>query len=166
METIHVTFDELSEQTASGQSCSEPAPNLLTPGPISSVLVQNSPPATPYVPPTSEDLKKLFDPMFDEYFEPLSEDTTNDSPQLAPLENAPDPHNSGGQSESVSISQEAPSISHSPTTSSPQPSMVQHLQQEIIQLKLIHSLPQMKLRLKTSLLLNIPQIHPPRMKLV
>ncbi|GJX08765.1 retrovirus-related pol polyprotein from transposon TNT 1-94 [Tanacetum coccineum] len=36
METIHVTFDELTGQTAPVHSSSGPAPNLLTPGPISS----------------------------------------------------------------------------------------------------------------------------------
>ncbi|GKF12796.1 hypothetical protein Tco_0050722 [Tanacetum coccineum] len=46
METIHVTFDELTEQTAPVLSSPGPAPNLLTYGPISSGL-----------------------PMFDEYFE-------------------------------------------------------------------------------------------------
>ncbi|GKE95374.1 hypothetical protein Tco_1580229 [Tanacetum coccineum] len=39
METIHVTFDELTEQMAPVQSSPGPAPNLLTPGPISSGLV-------------------------------------------------------------------------------------------------------------------------------
>ncbi|GJV18009.1 copia protein [Tanacetum coccineum] len=46
-----------------------PAPNLLTPGPISSGLVPNPPPAAPYVPPTNKELEILFQPMFDEYFE-------------------------------------------------------------------------------------------------
>ncbi|GKA86829.1 retrovirus-related pol polyprotein from transposon TNT 1-94 [Tanacetum coccineum] len=36
METIHVTFDELTGQTAPVHSSPGPAPNLLTPGPISS----------------------------------------------------------------------------------------------------------------------------------
>ncbi|GJV26919.1 retrovirus-related pol polyprotein from transposon TNT 1-94 [Tanacetum coccineum] len=69
METIHVTFDELTEQTAPVHSSSGPNPNLLTPGPISSGLVPNSAPAIPYVPPTNKDLELLFQPMFDEYFE-------------------------------------------------------------------------------------------------
>ncbi|GJV57949.1 integrase, catalytic region, zinc finger, CCHC-type containing protein [Tanacetum coccineum] len=68
METIHVTFDELTEQTAPVHSSSGPNPNLLTPGPISSRLVPNSAPAIPYVPPTNKDLELLFQPMFDEYF--------------------------------------------------------------------------------------------------
>jgi hypothetical protein len=55
METIHVTFDELTEQLAPGQTSSGPVPNLLSPGSISSGLVQNPTPATPSVPPTSDD---------------------------------------------------------------------------------------------------------------
>ncbi|GKF51818.1 retrovirus-related pol polyprotein from transposon TNT 1-94, partial [Tanacetum coccineum] len=47
METIHVTFDELTEQTAPVHSSLGPNPNLLTPGPISSGLVPNSAPAIP-----------------------------------------------------------------------------------------------------------------------
>nr|GEV50652.1 retrovirus-related Pol polyprotein from transposon TNT 1-94 [Tanacetum cinerariifolium] len=48
-----------------------PEPILLTPGQISSGLVPNPVPAAPYVPPTNKDLEILFQPMFDEYFEPL-----------------------------------------------------------------------------------------------
>ncbi|GKE29649.1 hypothetical protein Tco_1445033, partial [Tanacetum coccineum] len=69
METIHVTFDELTKQTALVHSSSGPAHNLLTPGPISFGLVPNPPPAAPYVPPTNKELEILFQPMFDEYFE-------------------------------------------------------------------------------------------------
>ncbi|GJT92298.1 retrovirus-related pol polyprotein from transposon TNT 1-94 [Tanacetum coccineum] len=70
METIHVQFDELTEQMAPVQSSPGPAPNLLTPGPISSGLVPNPAPAIPYVPPTNKELEMLFQPMFDEYFNP------------------------------------------------------------------------------------------------
>ncbi|GJV38252.1 retrovirus-related pol polyprotein from transposon TNT 1-94 [Tanacetum coccineum] len=68
METIHVTFNELTRQTAPILSSPGPAPNLLTPGPISSGLVPNPAPAIPYVPPTTNELETLFQPMFDEYF--------------------------------------------------------------------------------------------------
>nr|GEY09806.1 retrovirus-related Pol polyprotein from transposon TNT 1-94 [Tanacetum cinerariifolium] len=47
-----------------------PAPNYLTPGHISSGLVPNLVPATPYVPPTNKDLEILFQPMFNEYLKP------------------------------------------------------------------------------------------------
>ncbi|GKG33841.1 hypothetical protein Tco_0434000 [Tanacetum coccineum] len=69
METIHVTFDELTGQTAHVHFSPGPAPILLMPGPISSGLVPNPPPATPYVPPTNKELEILFQPMFNEYFE-------------------------------------------------------------------------------------------------
>lgn len=69
METIHVTFDELTEHLTSEHTNSGPSHNLLSPGPISSGLVHNSNHVTPYVPPTCDELKTLFNPMFDEYFE-------------------------------------------------------------------------------------------------
>ncbi|GJV45493.1 retrovirus-related pol polyprotein from transposon TNT 1-94 [Tanacetum coccineum] len=70
METIHVQFDELSEPMAPVQLRTGPAPTFLTPGQISSGLVPNSIPATPYVPPTNKELEILFQPMFDEYLNP------------------------------------------------------------------------------------------------
>ncbi|GJW89321.1 integrase, catalytic region, zinc finger, CCHC-type containing protein [Tanacetum coccineum] len=73
METIHVQFDELTEQMAHVQSSPGPAPNLLMPGPISSGLVPNPAPAIPYVPPINKELEMLFQPMFDEYFNPPGE---------------------------------------------------------------------------------------------
>ncbi|GJT29333.1 retrovirus-related pol polyprotein from transposon TNT 1-94 [Tanacetum coccineum] len=75
METIHITFDELTGQTAPVHSSSGPTPNLLTLGPISSRLVPNPTPAAPYVPPTYKELEILFQPMFDEYFEPPTVDS-------------------------------------------------------------------------------------------
>ncbi|GKF01455.1 hypothetical protein Tco_0028378, partial [Tanacetum coccineum] len=47
-----------------------PEATLLTLGPISSGLVPQPVPATPYVPPTNKELEILFHPMFDEYFVP------------------------------------------------------------------------------------------------
>ncbi|GJW89161.1 retrovirus-related pol polyprotein from transposon TNT 1-94 [Tanacetum coccineum] len=88
METIHVQFDELTDQMAPLQSSPGPAPSLLTPRPISSGLVPNPAPAIPYVPPTNKELEMLFQPMFDGYF------------------------NLPGQSVSISIDLDAPSGSH------------------------------------------------------
>ncbi|GJS25825.1 putative ribonuclease H-like domain-containing protein [Tanacetum coccineum] len=110
METIHVQFDELTEQMAPVQSSPGPAPNLLTPGPISSGLVPNPAPAIPYVPPTNKELEMLFQPMFDEYFNPpgIRQD---------PIPNvAQDPVIPTGPSVSIAIDLDAPSGSH---TSSP-----------------------------------------------
>nr|GEX00591.1 hypothetical protein [Tanacetum cinerariifolium] len=69
IETIHITFDELTGQMVPVQPSPGAAPNLLTFGPISSGLVPNHAPAIPYVPPTNKELEILFQPMFDEYFE-------------------------------------------------------------------------------------------------
>ncbi|GKC38280.1 retrovirus-related pol polyprotein from transposon TNT 1-94 [Tanacetum coccineum] len=54
METLNVEFDELTAM-ASEQFSLGPAPNLLTPGYISSELVQNPSFSTPNVPPSKKD---------------------------------------------------------------------------------------------------------------
>ncbi|GKB31235.1 putative ribonuclease H-like domain-containing protein [Tanacetum coccineum] len=106
METIHVQFDELTEQMAPVQSSPGPAPNLLTPGPISSGLVPNPAPVLPYVPPTNKELEMLFQPMFDEYFNPPGN-------RQDPIPNVvQDPVIPTGPSVSISIDLDAPSGSH------------------------------------------------------
>nr|GEU28620.1 hypothetical protein [Tanacetum cinerariifolium] len=69
VETIHVDFDELtamdSEQISSGLMLNE-----MTPGTISSGLIQKSYPSTSYVPPSRNDWDLLFQPMFDELLNP------------------------------------------------------------------------------------------------
>ncbi|GJQ97894.1 hypothetical protein Tco_0009033 [Tanacetum coccineum] len=47
-----------------------PASQLITPGTLSSGLVPNPPSSTPYVPSTNNDWDILFQPMFDEFFNP------------------------------------------------------------------------------------------------
>ncbi|GJW62608.1 retrovirus-related pol polyprotein from transposon TNT 1-94 [Tanacetum coccineum] len=92
----------LTEQMAPVQSSPGPAPSLLTPGPISSGLVPNPAPAIPYVPPTNKELEMLFQPMFDEYFNPpgIRQD---------PIPNvAQDPIIPTGPSVSISIDLDAP----------------------------------------------------------
>ncbi|GJS74497.1 retrovirus-related pol polyprotein from transposon TNT 1-94 [Tanacetum coccineum] len=121
METIHVTFDELTEQTAPVHSSSGPNPNLLTPGPISSGLVPNSAPAIPYVPPTNKDLELLFQPMFDEYFE-----TPTGDHQMPHVPAVPPPVIPTSPSVSISFDHDAPSGSHSPSSSAHQSSSVHH----------------------------------------
>ncbi|GJU73007.1 retrovirus-related pol polyprotein from transposon TNT 1-94 [Tanacetum coccineum] len=112
METIHVQFDELSKPMANVQLSTGPAPTFLTPGQISSGLVPNPVPAAPYVPPTNKELEILFQPMFDEYLEPLRIERPV-SPALA----VPVPVNSAGTPSSTTIDQDAPSPSHSPSFS-------------------------------------------------
>ncbi|GKD04549.1 hypothetical protein Tco_1179523 [Tanacetum coccineum] len=120
METIHVTFDELTEQMAPVQSSPGPAPNLLTPGPISSGLVPNPAPAIPYVPPTNKELEMLFQPMFDEYFNPLGI-------RQNPIPNAAqDPVIPTGPSVSIAIDLDAPSGSHTSSSLDHHSSSVHH----------------------------------------
>ncbi|GJW28074.1 retrovirus-related pol polyprotein from transposon TNT 1-94 [Tanacetum coccineum] len=121
METIDVTFDELTEKTAPVHSSSGPNPNLLTLGPISLGLVPNSAPAIPYVPPTNKDLELLFESMFDEYFE-----TPTGDYQMPHVPAAPTPAIPTGPSVSISFDHDAPSGSHSPSSSAHQSSSVHH----------------------------------------
>ncbi|GJT45705.1 retrovirus-related pol polyprotein from transposon TNT 1-94 [Tanacetum coccineum] len=112
METIHVQFDELTEQMAPVQLSTGPAPTFLMPGQISSGLVPNPVPAAPYVPPTNKELEILFQPMFDEYLEPTRVERPV-SPALAVSVSV----TSAGTPSSTTIDQDAPSPSHSPSSS-------------------------------------------------
>ncbi|GJX58006.1 retrotransposon protein, putative, ty1-copia subclass [Tanacetum coccineum] len=99
--------DELVDiAMASEQFSSGPGPKLLTPGTISSGLVQNIPSSTLYVPPTKNDWEILFQPMFDEYLNPPPcvdhQVPAFISPELAISINTPS---------STIIDQDAPSIS-------------------------------------------------------
>nr|GEU30091.1 copia protein [Tanacetum cinerariifolium] len=112
MESIHVQFDELSEPMAPVQFGTGPAPSFWMPGQISLGLVPNPVPASPYVPPTNKELEILFQPMFNEYLEhPRVERPVSSS--IAVLV----PVNSVGTPSSTIIDQDAPSPSHSPSSS-------------------------------------------------
>lgn len=116
METIHVTFDELTEHMVSRYASFGPSPNPLSPGPISSGLVQNPTLAIPYVPPTSNELKNLFDP-FDEYFELQQAHAPEPHVADPPVAVANTPQDTNGPSASISIGQDSSSTSNSQTTS-------------------------------------------------
>ncbi|GJS97596.1 hypothetical protein Tco_0804564 [Tanacetum coccineum] len=92
----------------------------MTPGSISSVLVQNPSSSTPYVPPTKKDLDILFQPTFDEYFQPSLSVVSRVPPVVARIlidtTNTPS---------STSIDQDAPSACTSPKTQETQ-SLVIH----------------------------------------
>ncbi|GJR25201.1 retrovirus-related pol polyprotein from transposon TNT 1-94 [Tanacetum coccineum] len=121
METIHVTFDELTGKTALVHSSSGPAPNLLMPGSINSRLVPNPTPTAPYVPPTCKELEILFQPMFDKYFEPPTIDRL-----VPPVLAAQVPVNPSGLSVSIFVDQDAPLGNHSLSSSDHQYSSVHH----------------------------------------
>ncbi|GJS29394.1 retrovirus-related pol polyprotein from transposon TNT 1-94 [Tanacetum coccineum] len=93
-----------------------PKPILLAPGQISSRLVPDPVPAAHYVPPTNRDLEILFQPMFDEYFEPPGVErpvTPAFAVQVLVI--------SASTPSSTTIDQDAPSTSYSPSSSVVQP---------------------------------------------
>ncbi|GJU13781.1 integrase, catalytic region, zinc finger, CCHC-type containing protein [Tanacetum coccineum] len=79
-------------------------------------LVPNPVHAVPYVPPTNKDLEILFQPMFDEYLEPLSVERPIPLALIVPV-----PVVSAGTPSSTTIDQDAPSLSHSPSSLEVQP---------------------------------------------
>ncbi|GKC81087.1 hypothetical protein Tco_1136804, partial [Tanacetum coccineum] len=97
---------------AAVQISTGPEPKFLTPGQISSGLVPNPVLAAPYVPPTNKELEILFQPMFDEYLEPLCVERL-----VSPAPAVPVPVNSAGTPSSTTIDQHAHSPSHSPSSS-------------------------------------------------
>nr|GEU54433.1 copia protein [Tanacetum cinerariifolium] len=96
-----------------------PEPILLMPGQISSGLVLNPVSTGPYVPPTNNDLEILFQPMFDEYLEPLSVERP-----VPPALAVPVLVVSAGTPYSTTNDQDASSTSHSPSSSEIQPSIL------------------------------------------
>ncbi|GKB19636.1 retrovirus-related pol polyprotein from transposon TNT 1-94 [Tanacetum coccineum] len=69
IETVHVTFDELTSM-ASEQFSSGPGLHSLTPATSSSGLVLNLVSQQPCIPPNRDDWDHLFQPMFNRYFTP------------------------------------------------------------------------------------------------
>ncbi|GKF06405.1 hypothetical protein Tco_0037073 [Tanacetum coccineum] len=65
----NIDFGELTAMAFEHNS-SGPALHEMTPATISSGLVPNPPPSTPFVPPSRTDLDILFQPMFDELLTP------------------------------------------------------------------------------------------------
>nr|GEU57823.1 integrase, catalytic region, zinc finger, CCHC-type, peptidase aspartic, catalytic [Tanacetum cinerariifolium] len=112
METIHITFDELTGQTAPDHISLRPTPKLLTHGYIISELVQNSVSLTPYVPPSKKDYEIMFQQLFDEYFNPPPRAVSLVSVVVAALRAV----DLAGSPSSTTIDQDVPSASTSPTT--------------------------------------------------
>nr|GEZ71233.1 hypothetical protein [Tanacetum cinerariifolium] len=84
METIHVDFDELMAM-ASEQSSSGHALNEMTPGTISSGLVQKSSSSASYVPPSRNDWDLLFQLLFDELLNPPPSVVNQAAEVIAPI---------------------------------------------------------------------------------
>nr|GFA73297.1 putative ribonuclease H-like domain-containing protein [Tanacetum cinerariifolium] len=83
-ELMHVDFDELTAM-ASEQSSSGPALKEMTPGTISSGLVQKPSSSTSYVPPMKNDWDLLFQPLFDELLNPPPSVDNQDAKVIAPI---------------------------------------------------------------------------------
>ncbi|GKC04958.1 retrovirus-related pol polyprotein from transposon TNT 1-94, partial [Tanacetum coccineum] len=89
---------------------------LWTEAVVTAWLVPDPVPAAPYVPPTNKELEILFQPMFDEYFEPSGvERPVTPAPAVQVLVV------SAGTPSSTIIDQDAPSISYLPSSSVVQP---------------------------------------------
>ncbi|GJU90559.1 hypothetical protein Tco_1302982 [Tanacetum coccineum] len=105
IETIHVTFDELATM-ASEQFSLGPGLHSMTPATSSLGLIPDTVSQQPCIPPNRDDWDHLFQPMFDEYFNPPSitfipvQDVA--APRAVILSNSP---------VSTSIDQDAPSTS-------------------------------------------------------
>ncbi|GJU05877.1 putative ribonuclease H-like domain-containing protein [Tanacetum coccineum] len=106
MKTIHVEFDVLTAM-ASEQFGSGPTLQLMTNGTISSGLVQNLPSLIPYVLPNKNDWDMLFQPMFDECFNPPPSVVSLVLAAAAPRHADPT-----GSPSSTIIDQAAPSVVH------------------------------------------------------
>ncbi|GJT79862.1 retrovirus-related pol polyprotein from transposon TNT 1-94 [Tanacetum coccineum] len=110
VETIHVDFDELTAM-ASEHSSSGPALHEMTPATISSGLMPNPHPSTPFVPPSRTDWDMLFQPLFDEFLNP-SPSVDHPAPEVvAPINEviAPVLADSTGSPSSTTVDQDAPS---------------------------------------------------------
>nr|GEV69444.1 hypothetical protein [Tanacetum cinerariifolium] len=104
-ETIHVTFNELTTM-ASEQFSSRLGLHVMTPATPSIGLVSNPSSQQPYILPNRDDWDRLFQSMFDEYFNPPTI-------AISPVQEAAAPRAkvSVDSPVSISISQDAPSIS-------------------------------------------------------
>ncbi|GJS58653.1 putative ribonuclease H-like domain-containing protein [Tanacetum coccineum] len=125
IETIHVDFDELTAM-ASEHSSSGPALHEMTPVTISSGLVPNPHPSTPFVPPSRTDWDMLFQPLFDEFLNP-SPSVDHPAPEVvAPINEviAPVLADSTGSPSSTTVDQDAPSPSNSQTTPETEPPII------------------------------------------
>ncbi|GKF80084.1 hypothetical protein Tco_0235652, partial [Tanacetum coccineum] len=110
-----------SEQSSSGLALYE-----MTHATISSVLVPNPPPSTPFITPSRTDWDILFQPMFDELLTPLPSVDHPTPEVIAPIAKvvAPEPAVSTNSPSSTTVDQDEPSPSNSQTTPETQPPVI------------------------------------------
>ncbi|GKD86481.1 retrovirus-related pol polyprotein from transposon TNT 1-94 [Tanacetum coccineum] len=111
---------------ASEHSSSGPALHEMTPATISSGLVSNPPPSTPFVPPSRIDWDMLFQPLFNELLNPPPsvDHPAPESISLIDEVAAPVPAVSTGLPSSTTVDKDAPSPSNSQTTPETQPPVI------------------------------------------
>ncbi|GJS67633.1 retrovirus-related pol polyprotein from transposon TNT 1-94 [Tanacetum coccineum] len=129
-ENLDVPDDDFDELTAmaSEHSSSGPALHDMTPVTISSGLVPNPPPSTPFVPPSRSEWDLLFQPMFDESLNPPPYVDLQAPEVIAPIPEvvAPEHAVSTGSPSSTTVDQDAPSPSNSHTTQETQTPIISH----------------------------------------
>ncbi|GJU62353.1 putative ribonuclease H-like domain-containing protein [Tanacetum coccineum] len=120
-----IDFDELTAM-ASEHSSLGPALHEMTPAIISSGLVPNPPPSTPFVPPLRTDWDILFQPLFDELLTPPPSVDLPAPEVIAPINEvvALVLAVSTGSPSSTTVDQDAPSPSNSQTTPETQPPVI------------------------------------------
>nr|GEW09435.1 putative ribonuclease H-like domain-containing protein [Tanacetum cinerariifolium] len=141
VETIHVDFDEITAM-ASEQRSSGPALNEMTPGTISSGLVQKSSPSASYVPPSRNDWDLLFQPLFDELLNPPPSVVNQAAEGIAPItEVIPQVDaDSTGSPSSTTVDQDAPSSSKSLTPTEIQSSVIlQDVRNDNLDIEVAHT---------------------------
>ncbi|GKC43847.1 hypothetical protein Tco_1061569, partial [Tanacetum coccineum] len=98
----------------------------MTPATISSGLVPNPHPSTPFVPPSGTDWDMLFQPLFNEFLNP-SPSVDHPVPEVVALSNeviAPVLADSTDSPSSTTVDQDAPSLSNSQTTPKTEPPVI------------------------------------------
>nr|GFC58527.1 hypothetical protein [Tanacetum cinerariifolium] len=126
---------------ASEQSSSGPALNDMTPGTISSGLVQKSSSSTSYVPPSRNDWDLLFQPLFDELLNPPPSVDNQDAEVIAPIAEviAQVDDDSTGSPSSTAVDQDAPSPSKSLTPTEIQsPVILQDVGNDNLDIEIAH----------------------------
>ncbi|GKD22219.1 retrovirus-related pol polyprotein from transposon TNT 1-94, partial [Tanacetum coccineum] len=121
----NLDFDELTAM-ASERSSSGPALHEMTPATISSGLVPNPSPSTPFVPPSRTDWDILFQPLFDELLTSLPSVDLLALEVIAPIDEVVSLilAVSTGSPYLTTVDQDAPSPSNSQTTPETQPPII------------------------------------------
>ncbi|GKF44420.1 hypothetical protein Tco_0130972, partial [Tanacetum coccineum] len=112
----------------SEHSSSRPALHDMTHVTISSGLVPNPPPSTPFIPPSRSDWDLLFQPMFDESLNPPPYVDLQEPEVIAPIPKVVTPEHAvlTGSPSSTTVNQDAPSPSNSHTTQETQTPIISH----------------------------------------